>query len=154
MQNGNFVKYYITNEDNIVQTVQEQVERLKKVFNVKTDIALAEALHVSKNTISAWKGRDGIPITALNKVARNENVHIEWLLDGVGRMDIADTELLEYDIKKIEHTFNNSLDPKILKVISKNDNLQKLISLFGYAPDEFIMQIITRLEKFKEMSVV
>lgn len=137
-----------------MQTVPQQLERLKKVYGKSTDTSLADAMHISKNTISGWKKRNAIPINVLNKVAQNEGLYIEWLLTGKGKMKLVESELLEYDIAKIEHAFNNSLDPKILKSISESENLQKLISLFAYAPEEFILQIIKRLEQFKEMSKV
>lgn len=137
-----------------MQTVKQQVERLKKVYDKKTDTALADAMNISKNTISGWKNRGVIPMSVLSKVAQNESIYIEWLLTGKGKMHTTDYDLLEYDIEKIEQAFNNSLDPKILKSISESEHLQKLISLFAYAPEEFILQIIKRLEQFKEMSKV
>ena len=137
-----------------MQTVKQQIERLKKVFGKNTDTALADAMHISKNTISGWKTREAIPINVLSKVAQNEGIYIEWLLSGNGKMKLTELELLEYDIEKIEQAFNNSLDPKILKSISESEHLQKLISLFAYAPEEFVLQIIKRLEQFKEMSKV
>ncbi|MDT8338554.1 MAG: helix-turn-helix domain-containing protein [Sulfurimonas sp.] len=137
-----------------MQAVPQQIERLKKIYSKSTDTALANAMSVSKNTISGWKKRNAIPMGFLSKVAQNEGVSIEWLLSGKGKMKQTDLELLEYDMTKIEQVFNNQLDPKILKSIADNENLQKLISLFAYAPEEFILQIIKRLEQFKEMSRV
>lgn len=137
-----------------MQTVPQQIERLKKVYGKSTDTSLAGAMYISKNTISGWKKRNAIPISVLNKVAQNEGLYLEWLLTGKGKMKLSELEQLEYDIEKIEQAFNNSLDPKILKSISESEHLQKLISLFAYAPEEFILQIIKRLEQFKEMSKV
>lgn len=137
-----------------MQEVHNQIERLKEVYRVKTDTALAKAVNSTKNTISGWKKRNAIPVSFLNKVAQKEGLYLEWLLTGRGKMKFTELELLEYDIEKIEQAFNNSLDPKILKSISESEHLQKLISLFAYAPEEFILQIIKRLEQFKEMSKV
>lgn len=137
-----------------MQTVKQQVERLKKVYGKETDTALADAMHISKNTISGWKNREAIPMSVLSRVAHKEGIHIEWLLTGKGKMHTTDFDLFECDISKIEQAFNNALDPKILKNISENENLQKLISLFPYAPEEFIAQLIKRLEQFKELSQV
>lgn len=137
-----------------MQTVKQQVQRLKKVYGKETDTALADAMHISKNTISGWKNRDAIPLSVLNKVAQNEHVHIEWLLSGKGKIYTTDHDLLEHDISKIEQIFNNTLDPKILKNISESESLQKLVSLFPYAPEEFVVQLIKRLEQFKELSQV
>lgn len=137
-----------------MQTVKQQVERLKKVYGKETDTALADAMHISKNTISGWKNREAIPMSVLSKVAQREGVHIEWLLVGKGKMYTTSHDLLECDMEKIEQVFNYTLDPKILKNISESQTMQKLISLLPYASEEFLLQVIKRLEQLKELSQV
>ena len=133
---------------------KEIMERLKLYYGVSTYSDVAQKLQISYDTVKSWSSRQKIVTDTLLHCMRDEPVNINWLLYGGGKMRLSELEQLEYDIEKIEQAFNNALDPKILKNISENENLQKLISLFPYAPEEFIAQLIKRLEQFKELSRV
>ncbi|MGB3988506.1 MAG: helix-turn-helix domain-containing protein [Minisyncoccales bacterium] len=130
------------------------MERLKLYYGVSTYSDVAHKLNISYDTVKSWSSRKKVVTDTLLNCMRDEPINVNWLLYGDGKMKISELEQLEYDIEKIEQAFNNSLDPKILKSISESEHLQKLISLFAYAPEEFILQIIKRLEQFKEMSKV
>lgn len=137
-----------------MESVLGQIERLKKVYSnkknialaralgfdentvteCKTDTALARALGVDKNTVSVWKNRNEIPANVLKKVSKNENISLDWLLSGVGQMEIM------------------SSDEQFQKILAESDLNRKVSNLLQYAPKPFIEQLITRLEEFKRLS--
>ena len=67
----------------------EILERLKKITQVKTDAGLSEALGVSPQTLSSWKGRDSIPYSICIELARERGISLDWLLAGRGDMLLA-----------------------------------------------------------------
>lgn len=122
-----------------MQNVADQVERLKKVFHVKTDVALAEKLGKDKNTVSVWRRRNSIPQNVFRKVSVDESVSMDWLVSGVGSMELqsADQTLNEISL--------------ISGLLSDNRSI-RIVELLPYAPKEFIDQVISRLEEFKKLS--
>jgi len=122
-----------------MQNVADQVDRLKKVFRVKTDVALAERLGKDKNTVSVWRRRKSIPLDVFRKVSVDESVSIDWLESGVGSMELqsADQTLNEIGL--------------ISGLLSDNRSI-RIVELLPYAPKEFIDQVISRLEEFKKLS--
>lgn len=84
--------------------VATSVERLNDLFDAdsRNDTAIANALHVSKQTLSAWrKGRRSPKKSVLIKISELYNVSLEWLLgfdvekciNNSGLMIVPDTEL-------------------------------------------------------------
>ena len=133
--------------------VLDQIDRLKQVYNKKTDVSLAEVLGISKITVSGWKKRKAIPAEIFKRVAQNENISMDWLLRGIGKMNI------EVDYGQIQDTnyeYSARLSPENdehLRIISEDENNEHLImELLRYAPKPFIEQLITRLDEFKRLS--
>ena len=63
--------------------VATSIERLNDLFDSdsRSDTAIAADLHVSKQTLSAWrKGRRSPKKSVLIKIAELYNVSIEWIL--------------------------------------------------------------------------
>ena len=63
--------------------VATSVERLNKLFDSdpQSDTAIAEKLHVSKQTISSWRsGRRSPKKSVLIQIAEMYGVGIEWLM--------------------------------------------------------------------------
>lgn len=84
--------------------VATSVERLNDLFDSdsRSDTAIAKDLHISKQTLSAWrKGRRSPKKSVLVKISELYNVSIEWLLgfnvekcmDNSRSIVIPDTEL-------------------------------------------------------------
>jgi hypothetical protein len=65
-----------------MNTTNSQIDRLKQVYNKKTDVSLAEALGVDKNTVSVWKKRKAIPSGVLVEVSMVNQISMDWLLNG------------------------------------------------------------------------
>ncbi len=125
-------------DKNTKEIVHEQMERLKKVFGVHTDKAVGYKLDKDKNTVSGWKKR-GIPLDVLRKVSVDESVSLDWLVSGVGSMELqsADQTLNEISL--------------ISGLLSDNRSI-RIVELLPHAPKEFIDQVISRLEEFKKLS--
>lgn len=122
-----------------MQNVLDQVDRLKKVYKVKTDVALAERLGKDKNTVSVWRRRKNIPLDVFRKVSVDESVSIDWLVSGVGSMEL----------QSADQTLN---EISLLSGLLSNNQSIKIVELLPYAPKEFIDQVINRLEEFKRLS--
>lgn len=122
-----------------MQNVADQIDRLKKVFHVKTDVALAEKLGKDKNTVSVWRRRKSIPLDVFRKASVDESVSMDWLVSGLGSMELqsADQTLNEISL--------------ISGLLSDNRSI-RIVELLPYAPKEFIDQVISRLEEFKKLS--
>lgn len=52
---------------------------MKQVAQVRTDSDLSEALGVSPQTLSSWKGRDSIPYAICIDFAQARGVSLDWL---------------------------------------------------------------------------
>ena len=58
--------------------------RLKTAMNIQSDNVLAEALGVSKGTLSNWKVRNSIDFALV--VSKCKQISIDWLITGEGEM--------------------------------------------------------------------
>lgn len=61
---------------------QKVIERLLSAYGVKTQRALAEALNVPSNNVSAWSQRNSVPGSAIIKCVLDTGVDLQWLLNG------------------------------------------------------------------------
>lgn len=52
---------------------------MKQVAQIRTDSDLSEALGVSPQTLSSWKGRDSIPYAICIDFAQARGVSLDWL---------------------------------------------------------------------------
>jgi len=61
---------------------QEVIERLQSAYGVTTQRALAEALEVPSNNVSAWSQRNSVPGNAIIKCVLDTGVDLQWLVSG------------------------------------------------------------------------
>lgn len=61
----------------------EIVDRIKKLKGLHTDTSVAQALKLSKSNFSAYKQKGRIPYRALLRYAGEEEIAIDYLLEGV-----------------------------------------------------------------------
>lgn len=134
--NVNSKEYILDKNTNTI--VLEQMERLKKVFGVHTDKAVGDRLGKDKNTVSGWKKR-GIPLDVFRKVSVDESVSIDWLVSGVGSMEL----------QSADQTLN---EISLISGLLCDNRSVKIVELLPYAPKEFIDQVISRLEEFKRLT--
>lgn len=124
-----------------MQNVIYQIDRLKKVYDVRTDTALATKLEKDKNTVSVWKRRESVPMEVLKSVSIKENVSLDWLSSGKGAMKITSSgELLD--------------TVSMLGGLFSDERSIKIVQLLPYAPKEFLDQLVERLEAFKKLSSI
>lgn len=122
-----------------MQDVIHQIDRLRKVYSVRTDTALAEKLGKDKNTVSVWKRRTSIPLEVLKRVSFDENVSLDWLISGKGQMRSMSTD------EVIDTT-------DMLGALFADERSIKIVKLLRYAPREFIDKMVERLEEYKRLS--
>lgn len=60
----------------------EILERIKKAYNLKTDIEVADLLGINKTTLSNWKARNSIDLQLV--FSKCEHINADWLLKGEG----------------------------------------------------------------------
>jgi Bacteriophage CI repressor helix-turn-helix domain len=65
------------------------VDRLRQVFDVKTDVALAEKLHLGNTAPSNWRQRNAPPYAVCVQVAGSHGVSLDWLVFGIGSMRLG-----------------------------------------------------------------
>jgi len=130
------------------------MERLKEYFAVKTNADVARKLGIDYNQIKGWSTRKKVTVANLLEYLKDEPINLTWLVHGKGNMRIGESDDILNAITKIELAFEKDIDPKIIERISEDEKLQKLLSLLEYAPNEFLEQIISRLEEFKKLSEI
>lgn len=62
--------------------IEAILARLKLVFNVSSDTALARALQTTPQTISSWRSRGNIPYSVCVNAAVGQGFTLDWLLMG------------------------------------------------------------------------
>lgn len=65
-----------------MRDINSIVERLRKKFELKNETQVAKLLQVEQNTLSSWKKRGKIPYEKLDIIAQNNNLSLDWILDG------------------------------------------------------------------------
>jgi hypothetical protein len=130
------------------------MSRLRNYYGVKTNTEVASKLNIDYNTIKGWGSRKKVAISTIIELLGDEPINLTWLVHGKGNMKIGESDDILNALTKIELVLQKDIDPKIIDRISEDKNLQKLLSLLEYAPDEFIDQIISRLEEFKKLSEI
>lgn len=65
--------------------VHAVIARAKEALELKTDVALAEALDIPRETIASWKRRGSIPAKYMSYMT-SHGLSIDWLLTGIGEV--------------------------------------------------------------------
>jgi len=73
--------------------VVEIIKRTKQCLKIKTDSDLANLLNLKQNTISSWKRRQNIDLTAIITLCTPTGVSIDWLLYGKGECNLNEEKL-------------------------------------------------------------
>ncbi len=79
------------------------INRLKSALKIKTDTELADYLGVKQSTISMWRKRDSVDIRLI--ITKCENISIDWLISGTGKMLKNETKVVN-DVAKNEKCCN------------------------------------------------
>jgi len=108
---------------NLGANAQEVIERLLSAYGVTTQRALAEALNVPSNNVSAWSQRNSVPGSAIIKCVLDTGVDLQWLLNG----KLANANL--------ERTIELPSGEALLKEITSNGGkavLRRIMDAYGF----------------------
>ncbi|HDL1236318.1 TPA: helix-turn-helix domain-containing protein [Mannheimia haemolytica] len=72
-------------------STDETIERMFKLYSVRTMKELGEALSLKRGAVSNWNVRQSIPFEVLLKVAEEKNVSLDWLVYGKEKQHQLDT---------------------------------------------------------------
>lgn len=86
-----------------MRNVLEIVERLKQLYDVKTDTQLQDKTGIKTNTLRTWKERNSIPYKKLDEISQNESISMNWLLYGKGPVKMEECEKLNIDDQTDTH---------------------------------------------------
>lgn len=64
--------------------LRQVLDRIKALEQVRADIDLAEPLATNKRNVAAWKERGTLPWERLYHYCENNQISLEWLLNGRG----------------------------------------------------------------------
>ena len=67
-------------KEETVLDVLEIIDRLKMVYRVKTDIQLARAMEIPRETLATWKRRRTVPVEILATAHQDRGVDLNWLM--------------------------------------------------------------------------
>ena len=67
---------------NEIDDGKTMLERIKKLYNVKSNKELAQKLEIKQNTVNTWSFREYVPFPVIKQIAIQKNVSFDWLLKG------------------------------------------------------------------------
>ncbi|MBF0227983.1 MAG: helix-turn-helix domain-containing protein [Desulfamplus sp.] len=106
------------------------IERAKECLKIKTNTELANRLNLKQNTISAWKKRGNIDLTAVITLCATAGVSIDWLLYGKGECGLVeqvDKNDPKYKIVEMLDTMTEEQKRDVLKYAEKEKLFEELI---------------------------
>lgn len=122
---------------------EEILDRLKIAVNVSSDSELANALGVSKSTISNWKNRKSIDYDLVFSFC--EHINLDWLLTGRGDMIKSNRTFPE------NHT--SCPNPELGNTISKDNNNNTIPpAISNFSADTLIRLITDKDETIRSMA--
>ena len=65
-----------------MRTIEEILNKIKELKNIKKDTDLAELLGVKSNTITTWRTRKNVPYDALFHFCESNQIDLPWLVTG------------------------------------------------------------------------
>ena len=123
--------------------LMQVIDKLKEVFSVKSDRALAKAMGVAPTTVNSWRQRQSIPYAECVRIAVEKKLDLNWLLTGEGSMDRVQEEPAEYKGRE-----GPDLDGKINAMLHGMDDDMKQ-DVLKYAEDKKLLKQIREERKQK-----
>ncbi|MDN4134176.1 phage repressor protein CI [Pantoea ananatis] len=118
---------------NFESNAQDVIERLLSAYGVTTQRALAEALNVPSNNVSAWSQRNSVPGSAIIKCVLDTGVDLQWLVNG---------ELAKANYKRGAELPSGE---SILNVITSNRGkavLRRIMDAYGFTPQKQLCELL------------
>lgn len=69
--------------------VDDIIQRMRQVYGVKNDSALAAVLHLAPSAASNWRSRNSPPFAICADIAVEKGVSLDWLIFGIGDMRLG-----------------------------------------------------------------
>ncbi|MBO8183309.1 MAG: helix-turn-helix domain-containing protein [Archaeoglobus sp.] len=98
--------------------VENILNRLKIVLDIRKDKNLAKLLGVKPSTLSTWKARNTLDYELLINICVMRNINLNWLFTGQGSMFIKN---------KIKTEEERNLESRLQKLIKEKNSLEKKI---------------------------
>lgn len=111
----------------------EVIDRLSSAYGVSTQRALAEALDVPSNNVSAWLQRSSVPGSAIIKCALDTNADLKWLVTG-------ELENAKCNKEKLSLT-GKALYEKIMSNGGKAV-LQRILNAYGFTMQKQLCELL------------
>jgi phage repressor protein C with HTH and peptisase S24 domain len=90
-----------------VVSLDDIIERLKKITKTKTNIELAKALKISESTVRSWKSRNKIPFEQCLEISDKYECSLDWLLKG----DVSVTSITSLpEVRLLRETLKYIID--------------------------------------------
>lgn len=75
------------------------LNRMKEIYEVDTDTALADALYTTRQNVSKWRSRNSIPYAEAVAASYMRNVSIDYILTGRGVRERGQGTAQELDVQ-------------------------------------------------------
>lgn len=106
-------------------------ERLRKLYGVRTDVALADALSVPHGTLGTWRKRGSLPLSFIIDQSKSKNISIDYLLHGKeGRRTAIPSEL---DIDILAISIEKMLQSESIRGATLREAAQIIASLYRFS---------------------
>lgn len=118
---------------NFESNAQEVIERMLSAYAVTTQRALAEALSVPSNNVSAWSQRNSVPGSAIIKCALDTGADLQWLVSG---------ELAKANLKRIDGFPSGE---ELLKEVTSSGGkavLRRIMDAYGFTLQKQLCELL------------
>ncbi len=86
-----------------MRTINEILDRLYKELGIKNDAEFCRKYGIKKNTLSTWKARNKIPYDLIDEITQNENLSLDWILQGRNNIQNKKIEVKYIEPKNTEN---------------------------------------------------
>lgn len=102
------------------------IETLKEIFNLSTDIGLAEKLNISPTTLSTWKSRNSLDYKMIINLCEEHEIDLNYLFLGITENQER-ANSLESLIELITKRVRNDISKELQTVQSTQEVLYDLL---------------------------
>lgn len=89
------------------------IKKLKQLLGLKTDLELANILHVKPNTVSSWKSRETLQYEKIILLCKENKIDLNDLFfDETNRANSTDLQKRKVKMVSVDHHFEYFLNPE------------------------------------------
>ena len=137
-----------------MNNIKEIISRLKQHYTVENNRELALKIDVSYETLNTWIKRKKIPLEKIHEIVQNEQLSYDWFFTGVNNSKNNNSDIkIKGDNNNTTGHGSTTLNGGInINNVSVNPNIQEIVQLLQFAPEEFLNTVKDRLKKFKDLT--